>query len=234
MMPEGLIERIKAAGYTRVVIRPIDAPEELTIAQAREAVEKASVSLRGWDYPHVARRNDEHGGYETFAEFAQDWCDWHYHREFWRMYKSGQFLHYKALREDLSTDENVPNRDGPILAIGSLVYTVTEVTEFAHRLFRHGLYKSGAYIQLTLGGARGRQLWVDDPNRMPFSMSRITSSENISHNVSLSPSELEAGDPKDPALSMLLNIFDAFGWRASPEQTRKQQDQLYGLELGRG
>ncbi len=233
MMPEGFVDRIKAAGYTRVVIRPIDAPEALTIAQAREAVEKASVSLRGWDYPHLARRNDEHGGSETFAEFAQDWCDWHHHREFWRMYKSGQFLHYKALREDLSKDENVP-KDGPVLAIGSLVYTVTEVTEFAHRLFRHGLYKRGADIELTIGQTRGRQLWVDDPMRMPFSMPRITSSEAITVKRSLSPTDLEAGDPKDPALSMLMEIFDAFGWKASPEQLRKQQDQLYGLGFGRG
>jgi len=233
-MPEGFIERVKAVGYTRVVIRPIDAPEKLTIAQARDAVEKASVSLRGWDYPHVARRNDEHGGSETFAEFAQDWCDWHYHREFWRMYKSGQFLHYKALREDLSKDDSIPTGDRPVLAIGSLIYTVTEVVEFAYRLFRHGLYERGVDIEISIGGMRGRQLWVDDPNRMPFSVPRVTSSDNISLKVSLSVLDLEAADPKNPAMSMLLEIFDAFGWKASPEQIRKQQDQLYGLGLGRG
>lgn len=233
MMPDGFVDLIKAVGYTRVVIRPVGEPEELTIVQAREIVEKASVSLRGWDYPHVSKRDDNHGGVKFFSEFAQGWCDWYHHREFWRMYKSGQFLHYKALREDLLNDEGVP-QDGPVLGTGSLIFTVTEVVEFAHRLFRQGVYKEGAEIELTIGKTQGRRLWIDDPRRMPFTMPRKTASSEIVVRTTLSPSTMEAGDPKEPARAMLLEIFDAFGWNASPEQIEKSQEQLYGLRLGRG
>lgn len=233
MMPDGFIDQIKATGYTRVVIRPTDKPETLTVVQARDIVDKSSVSLRGWDYPHIPHRDDEHGGNDTAADFAQGWCDWYCHREFWRMYKSGQFLHYKALREDLSKEGNIP-QDGPVLATGSLIYSATEVVEFTYRLFRNNIYQGGASIDLTIGKTRGRQLWIDNPNRMPFSVPRKTASEAVAVGVMLTPSDFMAVDPKDPAMEMLLKVFDAFGWSASPEQIRKSQDELYGLGLGRG
>lgn len=232
MMPKEFIDLIRSTGYTRVVIRPNEIPETLTVMEANELVEKSSVSLRGWDYPHITTRNDDHGGKETFADFVQHWCNWNNHREFWRMYKSGQFLHYKSLREDLNQGEK--DFANPVLAIGSLIYTVTEVVEFMYRLSRHGLYKSGAEVELTIGGTKGRQLWVDDPRRMPFSAPRVTSSPSIIVERTILPEQLETGEPKDPALSMLMEIFDAFGWKPSSDQINRNQDDLYALRLGRG
>lgn len=231
MMPEGLLEKIKAIGFVRVVIRPTIIPESLTVATAREVVQKASVSLRGWDYPHIASRNDEHGGYEHHAEYAQEWCNWYHHVEFWRMYKSGQFLHYKALREDLSKEDNVPK--GPVLAVGSFMYTVTEVTEFAHRLRAAGLYKEGATIQISLGNARGRRLWIEDPMRLDFLSPMITSSERVTVERSLRTSDLLLGDPKDISLSIISEFFDAFGWTPSSDLISSTQTELYNLKLGR-
>ncbi|WLD99926.1 hypothetical protein PX860_22900 [Agrobacterium leguminum] len=228
-----MVELIKSAGYTRVVIRPQGKPDEISIAEAKQIVESSSVSLRGWDYPHISIRDDDTGGTEYFAEFVQNWCDWHHHREFWRMYKSGQFLHYKSIREDITNDENVP-KHGPVIGIGGLIFTVTEVVEFAHRLFRHGLHERGSQIEFTLGQSRGRKLWVDDPNRMPFTSPRATSSNSITVERSLDASHLLAGDPKESARSMLVEIFDAFGWRPSADQLQSKQDQLYSLGYGRG
>lgn len=231
MMPDGLLEKIKAVGFVRVVIRPTVIPESLTVAMAREIVNKSSVSLRGWDYPHIASRNDEHGGFEHRAEYAQDWCDWYHHVEFWRMYRSGQFLHYKALREDLSNEADLPKR--PVLAVGSFMYTVTEVTEFAHRLRAAGLYKEGATIQITLGNSRGRKLWIEDPMRLDFMSPMVTGSESITVERSLRTSELLLGDPKDISLSMIAEFLDAFGWTPSSDLISSTQTELYNLKLGR-
>jgi len=230
-MPDDFVDLIKSTGYTRVVIRPTDKPEELTVSAARDLVQKSSVSLRGWDYPHISHRNDANGGSETFSTFAQDWCNWQHHREFWRMYKSGQFLHYKALREDLQDDDRKPT--GLVFAISSFSYTATEVMEFAYRLFRHGLYQHGADVQLTIGRSRGRQLWVDDPMRMGFSTPRVTSSETIEVARTLTRSDFETTTPSAPALSMILEVFEAFGWQASPEQISRTQKELYGFGYGR-
>lgn len=231
MMPDDLLEKIKASGFMRVVIRPAETPESLTVMTAREVVEKASVSLRGWDYPHVTLRNDEHGGTEYHAEYVQDWCDWYHHVEFWRMYKSGQFLHYKALREDLSKEGNVPA--GQVLAVGSFMYTVTEVIEFAHRLRVAGLYEDGATIQISLGNTRGRKLWVEDPRRLDFMSPMITSAEEIKAERSLTASELFLGDPKDISLSIISEFLEAFGWKPSPSLISSTQEELYNLKLGR-
>lgn len=231
MMPDGLLEKIKSVGFVRVVIRPTVIPESLTVVSARELVEKASVSLRGWDYPHIASRNDEHGGTEHHADYVQDWCDWYHHVEFWRMYKSGQFLHYKALREDLSKEGNVPKE--PVLAVGSFIYTVTEVTEFAHRLRAAGLYKEGATIQIGIGNSGGRRLWVEDPMRMDFISPMVTSSPSIMVERSVRTMDLLLGDPKGISVSMLAEFFDAFGWTPSPDLISSTQMELYNLKLGR-
>jgi hypothetical protein len=231
MMPEGLLEKIKAVGFIRVVIRPTIIPESLTIVTAREIVQKASVSLRGWDYPHIASRNDDHGGYENHAEYAQDWCDWYHHLEFWRMYKSGQFLHYKALREDLSKEDHVPSE--LVLAVGSFMYTVTEITEFAHRLRAAGLYKEGATIQVALGNSRGRKLWVEDPRRLDFMFPMVTSSESIAVERSVRTSDLLLGDPKDISLSIIAEFLDAFGWTPPLDVISSTQTELYNLKIGR-
>lgn len=230
-MPNGLLEKIKAVGFVRVVIRPTMIPETLTVIEARELVKKTSVSLRGWDFPHIAFRNDKHGGSENHADYVQEWCDWYHHVEFWRMYKSGQFLHYKALREDLGKDQNVPK--GPVLAAGSFMYTITEVTEFAHRLRAAGLYKEGATIQIRLGNTSGRRLWVEDPMRMDFISPMVTSSESIMVERSLRTSDLLLGDPKDISLSIIMEFFAAFGWTPSADLISSTQMQLYNLKLGR-
>lgn len=230
-MFEALLEKIKSVGFLRVVIRPAVIPESLTVTTAREIVKNASVSLRGWDFPHIAPRNDEHGGHEKYSEYAHEWCDWYNHVEFWRMYKSGQFLHYKSLREDLSKEGNVPNE--PVLAVGSFIYSITEVTEFAHRLRAAGLYKEGATIQISLGNSRGRRLWVEDPMRMDFFSPMVTNSENISVDRSLLTKELLLGDPKDISHSVLVEFFEAFGWKPSSDLISSTQTELYNLKLGR-
>nr|WP_313372497.1 hypothetical protein [Brucella intermedia] len=231
MMPDDLLDKIKASGFMRVVIRPAETPESLTVIAAREMVEKASVSLRGWDYPHVTSRNDEHGGTDYSGEYVQDWCDWYRHVEFWRMYKSGQFLHYKALREDLSKEGNVP--DEPVLAVGSFMFTVTEIIEFAHRLRVAGLYKDGATIQVSLGNVRGRRLWVEDPRRLDFMQPMVTSAETLKFEKSYTASELFLGDPKDISLPIIATFLEAFGWTPSPSLISSTQEELYNLKLGR-
>lgn len=231
MMSDTLLEKIRAVGFVRVVIRPTVLPEELSVVDAREMVKKGSVSLRGWDYPHIAARNDDHGGSEYTPEFAQDWCDWYHHVEFWRMYQSGQFLHYKALREDLSKDENVP--EGRVLGVGSFMYTVTEITEFAHRLRAAGLYKEGATLKISLYNCLGRRLWVEDPNRLDFTSPMVTQSDTITVERSLRTSELLLGDPKEISRPIIREFLAAFGWNPSQDLISSTQSELYSLKLGR-
>ncbi|MGR4842458.1 hypothetical protein ACIPSK_07480 [Rhizobium sp. LARHSG275] len=224
-MQEGLAEKIKAIGHWRVNIRPlqpIDPP--LAMNECHERVAKANVSLRGWDYPHI-QRNTEHGGAANVGTYAENWCDWSNHVEFWRMYRSGQFLHYRALSEDLSNEgQNRPA--GPALSVLGAVYTVTEATEFLSRLYNGGLYKDGASINVTLGKSADRQLWISEFDRMPFYDEKRTNAEELVIERSLLAAELE-GEAGAVSLSILLELFDHFGWNPDTSLIQRDQERFY-------
>ncbi|CDZ31647.1 Hypothetical protein NGAL_HAMBI1145_04100 [Neorhizobium galegae bv. officinalis] len=225
-MKDGLVEHIQSLGHWRVNIRPLSAPSKLlTLAECREVVTKSSVSLRGWDYPHISTRDDSQGGVENVGDFVQGWCDWYHHVEFWRMYKSTQYLHYKALREDLT--EDAPGKPSePSLGVGTSVYTMTELVEFAFRLFRAGLYGDGALINVTIGNTAGRQLWIDDPRRMGFSYPRTTAATKIEIQREVSAADFRA-DPIHISSEMAVELFDHFGWTVDRGRVQADQAQFY-------
>jgi len=83
-------------------------------------------------------------------------------------------LHYLALREDWFAESDWDKDKGrtitPGLALGTsrAVWQITEVFEFLARMGRYGFYPSGAIVSICLKNTQGRNLWVDDPQRMPF------------------------------------------------------------------
>ncbi len=227
-MDAALIEKIKSVGFWRVNIRPTgDPPRMLDLSACRNLVERHQVSLRGWNYPHVSRV-DNHGGDENMGEFVQNWTDWYEHVEFWRMYRSSQFLHYKALREDSAGYQG--KQDGKVLGTGTSIFTMTEIVEFAFRLHAAGLYEHGMDIAVTIGNTSGRQLWIDDPGRMGFSYPRKTHAESIGLKRRIGQSELEL-EPREIAFNMIVELFDHFSWSPNPDQVRADQARLYNLRL---
>lgn len=230
-MKDGLIERIRSAGYWRVNIRPNILPSvALTFKECREIVEKSNVSLRGWSYPHVKLRNDDYHGYGQDKEYFENWTDWNIHLEFWRMFKSGQFLHYRNLWEDWEKPESGRRPpEKPISVVGA-IYTLSEITEFASRLARQNIYTSGFSLFVTLGHAKDRELWVDEIRRSPFFEPKRSGTEMIELKRSFSATEVPIL-AADTALAMLLEFFDYFGWNPKEDQIRIDQDRLYNRQL---
>ncbi|PWE57898.1 hypothetical protein DEM27_01515 [Metarhizobium album] len=231
-MQEALIERIRGLGHTRLLIRPLAAPEHfLTLQECHSIVEKSAVLLRGWDLPHIHKRgNDANGARENVGEFAQHWTTWDYHVEFWRMYRSTQFLHYKVYREDLR--ENLPGKpDAPFLEVGWTIFFFTEVLEFLSRLVREGLYGQGCELTVTFSSTEARRLWIGDGRRMGFSHPRETHAPCLVVHRKLTSNEVLAG-AKDISLDMLIEFFQHFGWEPGPEQIRIDQERLLNRQLG--
>jgi hypothetical protein len=227
-MKPGLLERIRGYGHWRVVIRPIvPLTQILTYQECRQRVEQSRVSIRGWDYPHMASREDDQGGEDRGDGYLENWCDWHTQVEFWRMYRSGQFLSYNSLYEDVSAPEK--EGDARDLNITSAIYEVTEFVEFAHRLAHEGLYRDGYQIEVSLNNTRGRYLEAGR-GRMPFFDRLRTGSETIRVYRIVNSAELEAG-AIPTSLSMLLELFDAFGWNPQPGQIRHEQEAYYRREF---
>ena len=224
-MKDGLLERIKNFGYWRVNIRPLSPiPEKLSLKRCHEVVDAARVSIRGWDFPHMSPREDEHGGSLRVGEYFEHWCDWDVYIEFWRMYRSGQFLSYKAVKEDVRGEDGRPPAERHLRTV-SAIYSVTEFVEFAHRLFANDLYPEGASINLSLRGNAGRQLLAGD-GRVPFFDAKRSDAPSIEIERSMKPSVLKS-EHRDVSIDMLLELFDHFGWNPDPAQIQADQEQFY-------
>ncbi|MGO4129663.1 hypothetical protein AB4Z01_35070 [Inquilinus sp. YAF38] len=223
-MRDGLLDRITENGYWRVNVRPLQPLDnKLLLAQCREIVEKSRVSLRGWDYPHISH-DSEHGGNDNGDEFAQNWCDWYHHIEFWRMYRSSQFLHYKALTEDIRTGTQRRPKGRVISVIGA-IWFVTEVVEFVRRLSTRNLYSAGVELSITLGNTENRQLWMDD-DRVPFFDTKMTTASSIVIDRKILSDSLE-GDAIDESNYIAIELFDRFGWNPDQSLIRSDQNRLF-------
>lgn len=231
-MTQKLIDKIKSRGYWRINFQPLVFGQKIkTIGECKDLIQKNSVRLRGWDYPHFPQRVDDDTGTEPAAEYFAGWIDWNNHKEFWRMYKSGQFLHYIALREDwLEEDDwhhNLSKEIKPMTSlgvVGSVIYQMTEIFEFLSRITNAGIYDEGVSVSIILKNTKGRELWIEDGNRMPFIFPHKTGADNIEFAKQYSKDEL-ISKPKELAIEAILLIFDSFGWdNPSMDVIRKDQE----------
>lgn len=224
-MLQDLVEKIQNVGHWRVNFRPPNPPDQrLTMAECHEIVNRSRVSIRGWDYPHV-QRNQDHGGWANVGEYAENWCDWERHAEFWRMYRSTQFLHYRALTEDL-TNSGPGRPEGAVLSVLGAIYTVSEITEFASRLHQNGLYKDSLDIYVGLIDTEDRQLWISQFDRMSFFDTKSTKIPRLDIHRHVEAEQL-VESPRDVSLSILLELFDHFGWNPDPSLVQSDQEKFY-------
>lgn len=233
-LKKDLLEKIQKRGYWRINFQPlIDTQKFTSLGECKDIVEKNTVELRGWDYPHFPRRRGDDTGLEPGENFYQGWVDWENHKEFWRMYQSGQFIHYLALREDwLEEDswrQNLHEKIKPMSSlgiIGSVVYQMTEIFEFLSRLGTAGIYDEGVRVSIALHNTENRELWIEDSMRAPFFQPYKTGMQKIEF-VKEFTKEQSISSPKDLAFEVIKHIFDRFGWHNPPIETiKKDQDSL--------
>jgi len=232
-MKTGLLDRIRSRGYWRINFQPrLLLEENSSLAECRAAVEKNALKLRGWQYPYIPVKNDEHQGSLPSGEFFEAWIDWWNHIEYWRSYRSHQFLHYVALREDWFEESDWEKDRAKLIAPGQAlgttrtIWQITEIFEFLSRLGRSNFFPSGAIVSLSLENTEGRQLWVDDPQRMPFLDEKKTGATRIAIKREVATEDFLT-EATEIARSVLIEIFDHFGWQnPSVQNIRAQQEQL--------
>lgn len=160
-----VLQRLKSRGYWEIEIRPtVYKQDRLSFPKCREIVESCQVRLRGWYYPHIPQH--EFGEVFTGDDFVEGLVDSPKHCEVWRMYRSGQFIHYLNFWEDwigyspynyeVVTDREykLPN----VKEILMTLYTVTEIFTFASRLASNKLFDKRLHISLKLNNTNNRSL----------------------------------------------------------------------------
>lgn len=228
MKPQ-LLERIQEMAYWRVLIRPLTPlSEALSFGRCLEVVTASKVSIRGWDYPHVERdRPDDRGGHGRGEDFYESWTDWEGFREFWRMYKSGQFLSYNLLHGEIGMFGDEGGKH--VVPAVDTIYSVTEYVEFAQRLAKNVPLSAGYELTISLRNAAGYRL-VAGSGRMPFLDNRINGAGDLTVNKRITTLEASVGTV-DIANSVLLEIFDYFGWNPGPNQIRSDQEAFFRREF---
>lgn len=228
-MIDKLLEEIKSRGYWRINFRPITYTQRIpNLATCHELVAKNSVEKRGWDYPHVPQKQDTDTGIARRQNHVEGWVDWSGYKEIWRMYESGQFIHYKAMKDDWrQLDERTTwNRrpSGDWISPIDLNWHISEVFEFLSRL-RNDIYADGVQISIEMYKTSGRELWMNDPSRVPFSRPKICAAEEIKYSKSLSPLEIQ--NQRVESVKAIQMIYDRFNWNPTDEMVEGLQNELY-------
>ena len=218
------LDKIKSTGYWRVNIRPTKF-EQLRIDPRKrcwEIAESCRVYLRGWDYPAV---HDKERFFEK--DYVQSGADFEGMVELWRLYQSGQFIHYFSCMEDYRMHEAPkmfqPKKADRGLGILSTVYRVTEIFEFATRLAQKEVLQPGLQISIKLVGMSSRELFYWDR----FAFPNICQDDEIAVEREFSTGEIIANS-RVGALDAILEIFGHFGWE--PLQQIIAEDQRRFLE----
>lgn len=228
-MKPGLLECIQEMAYWRVLIRPaVPLDEQLTFGACLDLVNASKVSVRGWDYPHVEQqRSDGRGGIGRAEDFYESWTDWEGFREFWRMYRTGQFLSYNLLHGEIG----MFGMEGAqrIVPAVDAVYSVTEYAEFAQRLAKNVPLAGGYVLTVSLRNAVGYRLSAG-LGRMPFLDALVNNSQDLTVSRNISSAEMMNGTV-EIANGLLLEIFDYFGWNPDPNQIKNDQEAFFRREF---
>ena len=162
-----LLDKIRSRGYWQVVIRPHEFDEQriADIFALYPILERCSVQLRGWNYPHLHRSVQFHIDTDWIGQEFQ----WEHYLELWRFYQSGQFIHIAGIRSDWRDQSDIwpPATNGwlpgSVLGIGDTVFGFTEIFEFAARLAFTDASDDFMHISVTLKGLKDRRLQDDSP-----------------------------------------------------------------------
>lgn len=223
-----LVKKIRSRGYWEVVIRPhMFVGKRLpVITGLYRLVERTSVNLRGWDFPHIDPHTEPHIDVDWIGQESQ----WENYLEVWRFYQSGQFFDILGMDEDWHDQSSLwpPSGDwrpGATFSVTDAVFRFTEIFEFGTRLQLAGAGDESVHIEVTAGGLKGRELVFDVPGRVGLFRKRKASLDKLPYQVNLPQAELIA-NPRELALKPAIELFQRFDWDPSIDLLREIQSKL--------
>lgn len=228
-----LLEKIRSRGYWKVVIRPTTFKENRVHEKSTlgHIVKSRSVSIKGWNFPHV----------DYFRDFDEgsDWIGQEIETgpilELWRFYQSGQFVHYFGMVEDWvdSPDQYplVENGHQVVLGAESIVTRFTEVFEFAARLTFTEVGDAGTCMEIAAVNISDHVLPL--PTR--HGMVRMLEAHRSEVTIKVDPTSIElVGEKRELALEAALRFFQYFSWKPSIDLLRDIQTGILNREQARG
>lgn len=220
------ISKIVSRGYWKVIMHSAGFKEDRigNLLECQRLIEDCKVSLRGWDYPHFDRL-------VSGQDYIWSETDWEIYKEYWRFYRSGQFVHYFGCVEDwwkgskLDAELGARYGLGEVLELIMVLYRLTEIYEFASRLAQNEVFDGQMSLTIELRGMRGRRLiGLSKPVFSAFGP-YISQEEAHRFEAALVVQDLIARAPEH-ALEETLRVFELFNWREArlPENVSNLRD----------
>ena len=189
-------------------------------SDCRDAAARSAVELRAWDYPHIPLAPNDFQYGDLLPDGWQVLTALERHRELWRLMRSGQFIHYLALWEDIDPRF----RDQRILGVSGAVYTLVEIVEFCRRLTGTAEYGAAIALEVDLANAKSRNLAMLDERRMQED--GFASAENcvqLRRTIGLPATAVEA---RAIARDFAVELFDMFQFGLPPRIIGDIQEEL--------
>lgn len=222
-----LLDKIHSRGHWRVVIRPATFSEKLVanISELFPILQRTTVQLRGWDFPHMDLRTPPH----TDLDWIGQESEWEQHLEVWRFYQSGQFVDFSGMKEDWMSESILSTRSekmkpGSFLSVVGVVFRFTEIFELASRLAMTEAGDDQIRLDIAVKSIKGRALWMD-PSRVGFPLEHKSEIGEVPYQVDISRVELVT-ETRELALKPAIELFQRFGWNPSLATLRDMQEQL--------
>lgn len=214
MTDDELIREIKSQGHWRVEFHSTEyqAKRLPTRASMEALMSSAAVSLRGWPYPYYEAGETAYNG-----QWLEGKVVWENYREYWRLYESGQWIHYARLPGAGVPREEVfkgllllPPSHAGYIHVRDLLFALTEIFHFAVGLAQSGVLDPTAFLSVQLHNTRDYMLYESFGR---FFTHRYVNQTDIPimFEQTLPASELSAGADK-MALDMALKIYSVFDW----------------------
>ena len=236
------LSKLRGGPHWEVVIHPsrFEAKRVSTLRECRDAVEQAQVALLpGRQYPRIDRQSQEQG---------QDWvasaiCFPFGHREYSRLYQSGQFVHFFTFPEDTWNPEEMQRAydstlvikpenftpSGFLSVIGAL-YTFAEIFEFAARFMAADVLDEAPTVRIVMHQAKDRVLVPPGRRIGPVSLHTATA-ETPEHEWQLTGPGIY-GEAARLAREAARWFFERFGCHDFPEESLKREQDEFLAKRG--
>jgi len=223
------VDKIKSQGFWEVIVRPskFDKDHIKSLRECVELVQENKVMLRGWDYPHISSKY----GIKSGTDWIENLTNWAEHNEYWRMYRSGQFLHLFSLREDwwgevrIFFSQQSYTTPGYALEIICTLYTLTEIYEFVARLAKRKVFDDFLKVSITLNGTKNRRLVTSDMDRS-LNDNYVCAIDSIPISRMANVEEI-IGKSNEFALDDTVSVFEHFNWFNVPRKSFKEKQDKF-------
>jgi hypothetical protein len=189
----------------------------------QDLLSSATVSLRGWPYPYYRAEEATYNG-----KWLEGQVNWEYHKEYWRLYESGQWLHYLGLPGAWITRETLfqhrsplpPQHAGYLHVRGDILYTLTEILRFAVGLAQGGVFGSTVFLSIQLLNTHDYMLF-ESFERSWFLVHKYVNPSNtpIEQQKNVPVGQLSAVVDQ-LAVETAIKVFEVFGWVPSEAAER--------------